>query len=118
MQEDLINLETAKLAKEKGFDIWNDIYDVIGNLIPSLIREMRFEQDWFPAPTQSLLQKWLREKHNLHIEIHIFNPNVGYSIKEIESQLYVDERVEYKTYEEALEVALFEALKLIKPLKS
>lgn len=74
----------------------------------------------FSAPTQSLLQKWLREKHNLHTEVYYVklpfqNPKYrvcvvmegggisdGYELEE-----------EFKTYEEALEQAITQTLNLI-----
>ena len=67
------------------------------------------------APTQSLLQKWLREVHNLHISV---NPKILPS-NEIKYYLFKgkikkDFKDLFNTYEEALEVGLQEALKLIK----
>jgi len=72
MQEKLVEYSTAVLAKEKGFNhlkanVYGDnmAYDtgyeegkliVSGNALNSVL-----------APTQSLLQKWLREVHNIDI---------------------------------------------------
>ena len=81
---------------------------------------------FYSAPTQCLLQKWLREKHNLHIEVKvsdkientkyywsIFGPYKGKHIMcLVNSGDNTDEY--YPTYEKALETALYEALKLIK----
>ena len=50
MKEQLISLETAKLAKRKGF---GDTVDTIA--LPE-------------RPTQSSLKKWLREEYNLFIQ--------------------------------------------------
>ena len=75
------------------------------------------------APTQSLLQKWLREKHNLivyllpNIEIGSIN-EWEYQISKYENNHTQSNRFELNeingTYEEALEKGLQKALKLIK----
>jgi hypothetical protein len=106
MEEQLISFETAKLAKEKGFDF---IYIIDNELTNhSLI-------------TQSLLQKWLREKYDIHIEILNHNNNLYYGdlIYDDAHYDYDDETVKNdaencKTYEKALEICLYKALKLIK----
>jgi hypothetical protein len=76
-------------------------------------------------PTQSLLQKWLREVHNIHIKLHSSNTdifsfeiyfmiyrNVDLNKKNLQNHKY--SKINYSTYEEALEIGLQEALKLIK----
>ena len=73
-----------------------------------------YQDGFYFAPTQSLTQKWLREVHNIHIQIIFLALNnryvfaiYKYGEEDIESVL------EYETYEFALEAALQEALKLI-----
>ena len=64
------------------------------------------------APTQSLLQKWLREKHNIHL-IAYKNINIdGYDWCFITTDGITNIN-SYKTYEDAYEIGLREALKLI-----
>lgn len=141
MKEQLISFETAKLAKEKGFDISTAnfytenyglahlgfdgetlvyktgvIYDVNGEFEEG---EITF------ASTQSFLQKWLREKHNLHIFIgyrmnvkkwdsHVYNLNIkGKDYIKDRSLSKFHSATIYDSYEEALEAGLQEALKLI-----
>lgn len=87
MREEIITFETAKLAKEKGFNI------------PSL--------DY--ATTQSLLQKWLREEHNINIIPPLYYSGKGYLCSVVSTPKIKF----YKTYESALENKLQEALKLI-----
>ena len=61
------------------------------------------------------IQKWLREKHNVHIQILPYNHKYLISILKYGqngSNPNFDE--EYNTYEEALEIGLQEALELIK----
>lgn len=149
MEDTLISFETAKLAKEKGFEpsVSNHIYNEEGKLLSpidhmGLIREQDCIQDYFKiiksypnACTQSLLQKWLREVHNCFIDIlpHkdgdsknkqwkskkdvFWTVEVNYYGKIFEIEL-TDESdfIQHfnNSYEEALEIGLQEALKLIK----
>jgi hypothetical protein len=146
MNETLIGLETAKLAKEKGFD-WNvtHAYSKAGfNQVynPAFPENMNDNQrvvisgvyknpPYYSAPTQSLLQKWLREKHLVHIEVTFgkdkeacwFVAN-SYSLvlpqdgdnDTIYKSLYrpLFKAKEFPTYEEALEAGLIETLTNIK----
>ena len=137
MEDTLISFETAKLAKEKGVKLdinglyWEDgSYDSGEN---ALVYE-EF-QDVMSAPTQSLLQKWLREVHNCFIDIlpHrdgdsknkqwkskkdvFWSVEVDYYGKDFKIELTDDADFTQhfnNTYEEALEIGLQEALKLIK----
>ena len=107
MKEQLITFETAKLAKEKGFTIGVD-------LILYLYLEKGF---YIGAPTQSLLQKWLREQHNLEVISMHADDFVWWKVKvrrlsKVGAELIKTE-MEFNTYEEALEKGLQEALKLI-----
>jgi len=143
MIDQLISFETAKLAKEKGFTpnsvICATVYNKSRNILsyyPSECFDGKRELDdvihylpsldWITiekeilAPTQSLLQKWLREKHNIHIVIRpcmeffyeIYNSQLGNPASELKiAQWSPDDR---NTYEESLELALYEALKFIK----
>lgn len=65
MKEEIVSLETSKLAKEKGFD-WNGEYMAF----TSIHTEKYPEGEIFLKPTQSLLQKFIRETRGVHIEIH------------------------------------------------
>ena len=145
MEEQLISFETAKLAKEKGFNEYSiDGYNIDGDLmtidrsqesfffegasrkynnseLEGYNKEYNNSYEFIImciASTQSLLQKWLREKHNIHISIFSENNKfvllINYyneSGDEVEIWLH---KGPYNTYEEALEIGLQEALKLIK----
>lgn len=131
MQEKLIDFNTAVLAKEKGFN-WNvratfntKFKDNSIPCINTSLTNWNINDDMFKryvsAPTQSLLQKWLREKHDKYItltfirvgeadssytvDIYCWRKWKSYKIKNIP---------DFVTYEEALEVGLFNGLKLIK----
>jgi hypothetical protein len=111
MEEELIKLKTAKLAKEKGFSTnTTGIYE--------------WEQDCEIVP-QSVLQKWLREKHNIIVFAKHFYQNwyewVIQSYEDLDGDRFWDEDInsgnEYSnstSYEEALEDGILQALKLIK----
>ena len=124
MEEQLISFETAVLAKEKGFKIPTPVMykgneRSYGHNNEWGIDEQRLDgkfpyrnQQWYSIPTQSGLQKWLREKHNIHL-IAYKNINIdGYDWCYITTDGITNIN-SYKTYEEALEFALIEALKLI-----
>lgn len=137
MKEKLINFETAKLAKEKGFD-WEVSHSIATTIscktelkqCSKSLSEFNFNDfgkdssvKFYSRPTQSLLQKWLREVHkiDMYIEpvwtdyekgITEYIPWVLYP-KELD-YLEDEEALEFTTYEEALEFALVKALELIK----
>ena len=114
MGEQLISFETAKLAKEKGFKEGSRKgYLPNGETGISHYNSLCYndKEDYptkYAAPTQSLLQKWLREVHKKDVycwpcESQIDDSNTTWtSGKAVGS------------YEEALEVGLQEALKSIK----
>lgn len=107
MEDTLVAFEIALLAYRKGFNILN----LDTNTYPIDEAEQKvynLDVKEIPCPTQSLLQRWLRERHQIHIIIsqemkeywkyHI--PNIG-------------GKDGFVTYEVALEMGLKEALKLI-----
>ena len=128
MEDTLISFDTALLAKEKGFNNINckavyentkeyDFDEDTWTLYNKSINEKKQSKNKILCPTQSLLQKWLREVHNIHIEIYSHNNDWYFILQsthypksfEFKSQCEKD----YQTYEEALEEALQESLKLI-----
>ena len=129
MQEQLISFETAKLAKEKGFDIPQNKMYSFGCKMFSNIPEITFHDgnkyecfyepyNWndgigfgstkyYSAPTQSLLQKWLRDVHKKDVYCWPCESQIDDSNTTWTSGKSVG------TYEEALEVGLINALKSI-----
>lgn len=83
--EDYVSFETAKLLKETGFNgLCTAYYDCFTtdnfhcgneptdfNSIDTKIRNI------VAAPTHQMALKWLREKHNIHIEIRITNHSMS-----------------------------------------
>lgn len=133
MKEELITLETAKLAKEKkcnapGFIFYNkDGYLIEEDSIhPEVYSNDRIDEitnihatayNGYMAPTQSLLQRWLREIHKIHIEISpASDVEYGVILGTVEETEWIREYNEvmyFPTYEQALERGLYNALKLI-----
>lgn len=124
MEDTRVTFETAKLAKEKGFKIPTTVMykgneKSYGHNNEWGIDEKRLDgkfpytnQQWYSIPTQSFLQKWLREEHNIHL-IAYKNINIdGYDWCYITTDGITNIN-SYKTYEEAYEIGLQEALKLI-----
>lgn len=115
MQEELISFETAKLAKEKGFDeVCSYLYENSKEIVYTTHKNSGLNKhfDWYSAPTQSLLQKWLREVHNILVYVdprshHIFQ----YHIITEDDEIIGSDRL--NNWELTLEKGLQEALKLI-----
>lgn len=92
-------------------------------LFKSMNSEESHKKSLWDAPTQSLLQRWLRETHNIHVFVasdynYSLNKIIYYSrIREIdliEKEVKEEWGNSCNTYEEALEVGLLNALKSIK----
>ena len=127
MEESKITFETAKLAKEKGFDEptkW--MYNDLGRLMPKQSNASKNNSPnisgwtYYHTCTQSLLQKWLREVHDIHFEIKpIFDvtsirPYHITVFKDLSGKDFIYKIVGTReTYEETLEIGLQEALNLI-----
>ena len=111
MTEQLISLDIAKLAKEKGFDIvCNYRYNKFGRL--TINNDFTCQ-----APTLSLLQQWLREVHGIHVSPIFIGPDTNkYQYRmDIENSGNIGEYSKwFLKYEECLEAGLQEALNLIK----
>lgn len=140
IEEAYVSFETAKLAKEKGFDEPCKEYYECGNDYTSSLpwgtnqEDFRDEKDIL-APTQAMLARWLREKYNVHVipkpiydsdrleqygcDIHCPDKN-GLVFTIISPVFPVYKQTsnhnmtkELGTYEESMEAGLQEALKLI-----
>ena len=145
IQENIVSFETAKLAKEKGFFIKTRCYYNSDNPLSANIElkehstfsSIPYGEEYTEkhgdtkflsyqietinnAPTQALLQKWLRDAHHIYVTAlpsytdnsdnkkHFFEVSVkGRTMQFFDKHDYT------KTYEESLEIGLQEALKLI-----
>lgn len=124
VEEQYVTFETAKMAKEKGFNesckcFYEKVLDKVikwecnGGIISTL-------RDEFLCPTQSLLARWIREKHNIHIDSYPNASGYLYYINKTNGTLVYDSNFDgpndggaWNSYEEAMEVGLQKALKLI-----
>jgi len=138
MKEQLIDFPTAKLAKEKGFNKTSHgkayLKDgTLGYTHAESSDSIIIYKEQYGSPTQSLLQKWLRDEHRIHITIRHYTDcptrrfddfdyddelgSYGIEIHEPKTQdecdIYVNSDFLGETYEEVLEIALKEGLKLI-----
>lgn len=83
------------LAKEKGFDV------------PTAKNYRHKNGTTCNAPSQSQLQKWLREKKGLHITVPFDNDEFWWQIKNLANgDSEYGETLGFDTYELALEDAL------------
>jgi hypothetical protein len=139
MRDQLVTFDIAKLAKEKGFneevrDWYNPTQD--DELKPEgggdMLEKYNSTDHLLSAPTQSLLQRWLRELHFTFINIAIYkdreecDTTYDYAITDLnnpydinDNEIFkedygITEDRLFKTYEQALEKGLIETLKLIK----
>ena len=141
IEEAYVSFETAKLAKEKGFnELCNS--DYCKGLINYPHADNEYtnsqisEDGRISRPTKSLLARWLREKYNVHVipkpiydsdrleqygcDIHCPDKN-GLVFTIISPVFPVYKQTsnhnmtkELGTYEESMEAGLQEALKLIR----
>lgn len=122
IHDEIVAYEVAKLAKEKGFPqhIGNDAYieenEYDDEYEVGCCYPIQFIPDYLPtitAPTQSLLQRWLREENNIDIAIApLYSGGYSYIVYNIHCRdnRVVNTNAGYATYELALEDAIKYAL--------
>lgn len=125
MTEELVTLETAKLLRKKGFNEYCRFVIGEDRVISDINSSWNLPPNSFPAPTQSIAQKWLREIRGVYVWVE---PVIGKRWKvsfcdfnvPIEESDWMENEINkgngypvYDTYEEALEAGIQEALKLI-----
>lgn len=148
MEEQLISFETAKVAHEKGFtrkevgfsftttrrNYYSHKGELNGDCTDFIIEVFNGDKDkallkypLYPATSQSLLQKWLRELHNIDVQSYLIEMSTnGRQIKQDLDQreymyriykegvdIYISNIKDIYNYEDALEAGLVEGLKLV-----
>ena len=121
MKDQLISFDVAKLAKEKGLDVSSNYFR------EHEYGDADFDDDfcnwnqydgYVTIITQSLLQKFIREKHGIDILVKrsFSNGEKKYILTPCfdKPRLKGYDNAEGNTYEEALEIALIIALNMIK----
>ena len=110
MKEDYVSFETAKLLKEKGFnEITDKQFFIIDKIVGdyNITDRSRNPERYLDAPTLQMAMKWLREVHELHVDIDPLEGNWRTKIVELEDLCEVDRGISlYGTYEEACEAAI------------
>ena len=111
--EDYVSFETAKLLKNKGFDVpsykpeeWLFcMYDEEGKL-----RWGCYSDDWYCRVTIQMAMKWLREKHIVIVpEVETFHAEGSVSSWEYHiwcGDNYEEGQNSFSSYEEACEAAI------------
>ena len=120
IEEQYVSVETAKLAKEKGFnELCNS--DYCKGLINYPHADNEYtnsqisEDGRISRPTQSLLARWLRENNRISVEYYFEKTSMDWFIAivmmdEVCHTIYLSG---FNTCEEAIEAGLKEALKII-----
>lgn len=117
--EQYVGYETAKLLKDKGFDVYTETrYDETGGFHHE--GYYLVGNDDISAPTQALVMRWLREAHNFHIVIEpailCESGQICYTanISDISNkEMFMGGRINIEskaTYEEACEAAIIYCL--------
>lgn len=112
--EDYVSFETAKLLKEKGFDEpTTKSYYTEGFENPMIFSHdllPRIQTDEFLCPTLQMAMKWLREVHNLYINVFVTwknkIPHYQWSIDNLITQDTIYETPCLEKYEQACETAI------------
>jgi len=125
MSDKIITFQTAKLAKEKGFNVSTSkryVYRGIEHTEKSYIGVLTDTplQCDILAPTQSFLQKWLRDVYKIDIEVmKVEEGYKSYAFKNHTQRVklvcdFINERKGiHEDYEISLEEALIEGLNLV-----
>jgi len=111
LKDEQVTQETMSLAKQKGCELFSFTISALEKQYggSSILRHDK-------GLTQSLLARWLREVHQLHVNVY---PELGkweinvYSFIEKECMFHSGEEDATDTYELGMEAGLQEALKLI-----
>ncbi len=122
--EILITKETAIVANEVGFNhpTTKTYMDLGMHGIPSY-RLVDNNEGKLKAPSQAVLREWLRMEHFIHIIVipygfrefgqDFVNHDDTYTFGVYDNTEYIIDGVDFQSYEDALEIALREALKLV-----
>lgn len=137
MKDTIVELETAKLAKEKGFPVIER-----GFYIEGVFKNRRFSKDfsdWYlhdpkiqSAPTLGAVQKWLWETRTIHVSVipikEMWIRQIYFQFRIVDfreigiedvvmfEHQYSNSHLEYTGQDEALEEGLIKALNLIEIL--
>ncbi len=121
MKEEYVKKETYILAKEKGFD-WDCQYVATSEFFvyKSGLDNHNQYHDYYSVPTQSLLQKWLREEKGIVVTVVPYGYKLSerfdidntfsYSVHTVKG-VWICDGCDFLSYTEAMETGEQEALK-------
>ena len=117
--EDYVSAEVARLLKEKGFNQpLLTFYVCVDNNYSNEVGVMAFTDDtiennsdlYVLAPTLQMAMKWLRETHNLFVDVYYdydFREGYKFSIHKLTKGTTLEIHNEnYSTYEQACDKAI------------
>ena len=112
--EDYVSFETAKLLKEKGFDMQGYVsIKVFGGNTYEVNGELITPKEDTIIPTLQMATKWLREAHKLYVVVRPYVTEEGFfslfevrSLKEKGIVVNLKTKTRFTTYEEACEAAI------------
>jgi hypothetical protein len=120
---DCVSLEIAKILKEEGFNwpcdfFYAKLYDIVistDDTTYSKVVYENLEEGDILVPSLWDAYKWLREKHNIFVNVICNSTNEWYYsisiFNSIACVILKHSENSYKTYEEALESGILKALK-------
>lgn len=106
--EDYVGFETAKLLREKGFTAnIHGMYDHDGKFCEATFTDVEPYYCCY-APTLQMARKWLREVHNIFIQVELYSKYDNYCFELFQNthRLMIEHREVYNSYEEASEAAV------------
>lgn len=115
MELKIVEFFAAKMLKNHGFqEECNYAYKTNNTLISDKKKNHNKETNKFSAPTQALVCKWLREKHNIFLSI-TFEMDTWelYINNGINKTSFSPEETTYSSYEEAERIGIQQGIKLL-----
>lgn len=84
MTEELVTFETAKFLKEKGFDIaCENVVREDKTRMNTLFRTNKnLPKTCYSLPTQTIVAKWLRERHEINVSVLRMTERYGNAVAE------------------------------------
>lgn len=109
IKEDYISFTVLKLAKEVGIDFWQERMGSLMNMSSSL-----HKNTYYCYPTQALLQRFLRERRDINVCVNPYSVMGWGYVFHSQDKIKKHKGIGFKTYEDALDEGLEQALEMLK----